>query len=746
MARGKTASAVAPIPMNSGRFDLVPVCDVSSSELNPRRHFNDDAHAELVESVRKHGVLQPILVRPLPGGGFEIVAGERRHRAARAAGLVDIPAIVREMDDREALEVAVIENLQRADLHPLEEADGYRRLIDGHGYHVEQLAAKVGKSKAYVYARLKLAELGLAARELFHAGRLDASTALLVARMANPAQADVAARVIAGRPQGKTEEQEWRQAGGREEYSGFDDELEPWDEGKVEPGDFDDDNDPTGAKARKPLTFRQAQAYVRRRFMLRLEDAPFDPADASLVPAAGACAACPKRTGNQPELFPDVRNGDVCTDFDCFATKRLAHRDRLAEEARAAGKRVLTAKETKGVLSYGSVIGGSGYAEPKGECPIDPQGRTWPQVLKALGKHAPQRAVAIDGDSGQARELVKVEEVASALKARGVEPVKVGSANRAGDGWKEQQEAERRKRAIATAERDACVAAIVAKVEKAKDLPAELLTVIALAMAGGAMDGADWAPMLVRRGLAPPPEPAKFHDIDVDQVLRKAIPGLEARQLRGLLVDMAITADQPGYGKALGLLEIAAKALGIELKPIRKAAADAERKRQREEQKAAKANVTKAKDRRTSTGSRTCDACGARIHGMHPDAMRVHRADHCPDGAAADAAAREKSRKPKKAAANLGAGRLRTKAWVKCRACGERIEGKAPDAMRAHVRDEHPDDPTCVGCGCQESCPCPGGCFWVTSEPDEHGDEWCTSCHDSDEDQAERAARADEEE
>ncbi len=139
--------------------EIIKLNIITLSQTNPRTYFNKEAMAELTDSIRRHGVLQPILVRPMKHGGYEVVAGHRRYLASLDAGCIDIPATVRELHDIEALEIQVIENLQRADLHPLEEAEGYQQLLT-HGYYVKDIALKVGKSKGYVYARLKLSNAG----------------------------------------------------------------------------------------------------------------------------------------------------------------------------------------------------------------------------------------------------------------------------------------------------------------------------------------------------------------------------------------------------------------------------------------------------------------------------------------------------------------------------------------------------------------------------------------------------------
>ncbi len=144
----------------------VPVDRIEPNPENPRLSFEEGALDELAASIREHGVLQPILVRPRGQGTFQLVAGERRWRAAQQAGMDTIPALIEELDDDDALEIAIIENLQREDLSPLEEASMYDRMIKEHGYSVRKLAQKLGKDKGYLENRLRLADAPPEVREL----------------------------------------------------------------------------------------------------------------------------------------------------------------------------------------------------------------------------------------------------------------------------------------------------------------------------------------------------------------------------------------------------------------------------------------------------------------------------------------------------------------------------------------------------------------------------------------------------
>jgi ParB family chromosome partitioning protein len=145
---------------------VVPVERIEPNPEQPRLEFDESALAELAASIREHGVLQPILVRPLPEGRYQLIAGERRWRASKLAGHATIPALVEEIDDETALEISIIENLQREDLSPLDEATMYDRMIHQHGYSIRKLADKLGKDKGYLENRLRLADAPEEVREL----------------------------------------------------------------------------------------------------------------------------------------------------------------------------------------------------------------------------------------------------------------------------------------------------------------------------------------------------------------------------------------------------------------------------------------------------------------------------------------------------------------------------------------------------------------------------------------------------
>ena len=167
----------------------VPIEFVSPNPKNPRRHFGDAELTDLAQSIREHGVVQPVVARPSPSqpGRYEIIAGERRWRAAQRAGLTEIPLIVRDVNDRTALELAIIENVQRADLNPVEEAQGYQQLIDEHGYTQADLGQVIGKSRSHVANTLRLLKLPDVIRDMLVDGALSAGHARTLVTAGDPA-------------------------------------------------------------------------------------------------------------------------------------------------------------------------------------------------------------------------------------------------------------------------------------------------------------------------------------------------------------------------------------------------------------------------------------------------------------------------------------------------------------------------------------------------------------------------------
>lgn len=155
----------------------VKLTDIEPNRDQPRKHFDEDALAELSESILKHGVLQPLLVRPMLDGSYQLVAGERRWRASRMAGLTEVPVVIKELTDAQVAELALVENVQREDLNPLEEANGYKELSEKYGYTQEEISEIVGRSRSAVANALRLLALPEEIQEMVMKGELSAGHA-----------------------------------------------------------------------------------------------------------------------------------------------------------------------------------------------------------------------------------------------------------------------------------------------------------------------------------------------------------------------------------------------------------------------------------------------------------------------------------------------------------------------------------------------------------------------------------------
>ncbi|RUM24700.1 ParB/RepB/Spo0J family partition protein [Rhizobium vallis] len=180
-----------PVPVEADRAvsadRMIPIEFVSRNPRNPRRFFDDAELHDLASSIRQHGIVQPIVVRTMSRDQYEIIAGERRWRAAQLAGLIEIPVIIRDVDDKTALEIAIVENVQRADLNALEEALGYEQLIAEYGYTQNDLGEIIGKSRSHVANSLRLLKLPDPVRDLLAAGSLSAGHARALVSTPDPA-------------------------------------------------------------------------------------------------------------------------------------------------------------------------------------------------------------------------------------------------------------------------------------------------------------------------------------------------------------------------------------------------------------------------------------------------------------------------------------------------------------------------------------------------------------------------------
>jgi ParB/RepB/Spo0J family partition protein len=273
--------------MNNQNFQFleIPLIQLSPSSTNPRKYFSEVELESLALSIKEKGVLQPIIVRP-DADGYEIVCGERRFRAAMKAGLETMVCRVQELTDDEVLDLQIIENLQRRDVSPLEEAAGFHNLMNGKKkLKVKDIAIRVGKSEVYVYNRLLLMNLSERSKSLLERDLITASHALELCKI-TPADQDAV----------------------------LDNSFE-W--------EYIEDDQPEVPE--KIPTLRELKQYIKRHFKLVLSEAPFDTADKKLCPDAGACNSCTKRTGANMQLFEDITDKDCCMDKECYDKKIVAH-------------------------------------------------------------------------------------------------------------------------------------------------------------------------------------------------------------------------------------------------------------------------------------------------------------------------------------------------------------------------------------------------------------------------------------
>lgn len=363
-------------------FELLDITLIVSSPTNPRKHFDQVKLQELADSIQAAGVHQPVLVRPLPASRMEdtfrsrkpgaqlptheLVAGERRWRACAIAGVSRIPAMVKPMTDAQVLECQIVENLQRDDLTPLEEADGYQALIEATGIAKEDIGARIGRSRTYVYGRLKLLDLAANSAAALRKGDIDASRALAIARIPDEAlQAKALAEAT------------------RKSYNG------------------------------EVISYREFLRWLQNNVMLQLDGARFKITDASLVPAAGSCKECSKRTGANPDLFSDVNRADVCTDPKCFQGKVEAHDAAVRSQALADGCEVITGKQAKKLWGYEHQPIDGFVRLDKPDYRVDSK----KPLAKVLGKNAPQPTMIEHPRTGELVAVLPTDVVNEQLQA-----------------------------------------------------------------------------------------------------------------------------------------------------------------------------------------------------------------------------------------------------------------------------------------------------------------------------------------
>jgi len=274
-----------------GQFAAVPIGLLRESGLNHRKTLDPRGMAELTASIKENGIIENLVLRPVSTDlppviiGYQVICGNRRWQAAAAAGLTHVPATIRQISDEEALRIIIIENLQREDLHPLEEGEAYLELQRIYP-DILVLAGKIGKKPPYVKLRLWMAEhLIDKAKELYRKEKMTLNHALAISRCTNPQQEEILKQLF----------------------------------------------DPNRAFPDEFVSIGRLNSYIDQQFHLNLADACFDTDDPDLSVAAGSCTVCPKRTGANDLLFPDITEKDICTDPTCFESKKSLHFARVAK-------------------------------------------------------------------------------------------------------------------------------------------------------------------------------------------------------------------------------------------------------------------------------------------------------------------------------------------------------------------------------------------------------------------------------
>lgn len=311
--------------MSTVTVENLELSQIVPSTTNPRKSFDQVALEQLAESIKEIGVTVPILVRQIPYNvddgsdiRYELVSGHRRLRAAAIAELDTIPALIRELSDAEALDIQMVENLQRADLHPMDEAAGYQALIDaaadrGVALTQEELAHKVGKPLSYVAQRVKLLDATPIVQQTFAGGLINIGHALVLARL-----------------QPEMQEKGLRQVFDPNGHRGKDKTTEELIEHLLKqtrpdpeyPLDAEENQDLVSIDTLAAPVSR-LKRWVEEKVTLSLAGAPWNLADERLYEESGSCIKCPKRTGSNPALFAEMTTAhDSCTDPDCFAQKK----------------------------------------------------------------------------------------------------------------------------------------------------------------------------------------------------------------------------------------------------------------------------------------------------------------------------------------------------------------------------------------------------------------------------------------
>jgi ParB/RepB/Spo0J family partition protein len=354
----------------------IPLKELKGSPTNPRKTFDPAKLKDLADSMKAGGQLQAALVRPWPKAGFkgyEVIAGERRLRAAAMAGLEVLRCEVKELDDRTVAEIQLVENVQRDDLQPMEEAEAYGRLIQDLKMKVDEIVQRTGKSRSYIMGRLGLLELSKDVRAALAADSIPLTYALELRRVARHEDQDHLLQRALGKAKGATSI----------------------------------DN------------LRELREHIEEDYLLELAHAAFDRTDAKLVPGRPACGPCTEHTAAQSDLFGDHKKKDVCLNAGCFKSKLEAHGKKLVEQAKEEKRRVLMGKEAEAFMvearrNYGR------YKDLDDGCYSYP-GDSSPKYREVLKRHDPEHRVEVFivlDDHGKVGEYVKSSDVDKILPKR----------------------------------------------------------------------------------------------------------------------------------------------------------------------------------------------------------------------------------------------------------------------------------------------------------------------------------------
>ncbi|WP_438041415.1 ParB/RepB/Spo0J family partition protein [Sorangium sp. So ce128] len=600
MTRSMTPAAGEPLRRSDRIIFEAPVDRLIPSPTQPRTRNRDGA--DLVESVREHGVLEPLWIRSsVDEGRYEIIFGERRWSAAKVAELATVPAELR--DDLTAEEVIIlqqIENGQREDVSPLDEARSYQLLQQRFGRATHEVARMVNKPEARVLRRLKLLTLPEDAQRALEGGALPLRSAETLARIQHPDdRAAAVARVLA-----------------REEFS--------------------------------PL---EVTRMVEREFMLRLAAAQFDPDDARLVPEAGPCSRCPKRSGAQMLLYAEAgEEEDRCSDRGCFEQKKLAHWKRVAATGLARGVRVVEGEEASRLFPAGHMAGKTAaeFVELDQPCymvapaPVPagagdedleaddepPRPPTWREALR--GRAVPTTLVR--DPTGGVHELVTRAEAVRALDVAGQLPSEE-EPRVAPNAGRSPAEA----RIARVAEQSAYEKAISAIADKAGEMRPTLAFWRFLVSVLIEVLYTDLSDVIERRKIE------VRDDESEEKAVRRHVAGAKEPEARALAIEILVGSQgDVSYARKDSALHMAALFYGVDLKRIHAAALR-------------KARETAAQDAREEGPKRAAK------------------------GKARQAAANP----PAKASASR-------------------------DVRQAGAGEE-----ACAVCGCTEAAACEGGCCWV---------------------------------